>query len=332
MTSQPINENAARRLGFIRYLYGVAVDQAKLPEPMCASSVLTFHDAAELFLVLACEHLDVGNRNMPFAAYWEELKRKLPNDGITQKKAMTRLNEARVGLKHHGNLPSKSAIREYTYIATLFFEENTPTVFGLDFGTLSMVYLVGHPSVRSDLEEAERLRAAGDLENAIGRLATAFYRLLESQKTRNPLLAGLKWPNSTPTASGYKYGGPPINFRPRRSESDKDGYARKKIGQILEQTEALKKAVEPMGDVVVAMALNLDYTRYRRFLEITPEVAMLRPRNTDITYAVAPTPLWRDRHPPHINLDSYHFCFDFVIEAAIRAQENSPYAGNLRRC
>ncbi len=69
-----IGESSMRRLAFIRYLYGDAVRQSQLPEPMCAASVLTFHDAAELFLVLACEHKDVGNTNLKFAAYWEEYK------------------------------------------------------------------------------------------------------------------------------------------------------------------------------------------------------------------------------------------------------------------
>lgn len=104
------SEDSVRRLAFIRYLYQEAVRQSEQPEPMCAASVLAFHDAAELFLVLACEHLDVGKRSMAFLAYWEELSRMIPDDGLTQKKAMSRLNEARVGLKHHGNMPARSAI------------------------------------------------------------------------------------------------------------------------------------------------------------------------------------------------------------------------------
>jgi hypothetical protein len=131
-----IHESAARRLAFIRHLYEEAVRQAEQPEPKCVASVLTFHAAVELFLVLACEHLDVGDKRMAFLACWEELNRKPPDGGLTQKQAMSRLNEAREGLKHHENMPARSAIREYRYIMTLFFEENIPTVFGLDFGNL----------------------------------------------------------------------------------------------------------------------------------------------------------------------------------------------------
>jgi len=49
-----------KRLAFIKYLYKLAVDQSRRPEPLCSASILTFHDAVELFLQLASEHLDVG--------------------------------------------------------------------------------------------------------------------------------------------------------------------------------------------------------------------------------------------------------------------------------
>lgn len=317
--SRLIHESAARRLAFIRYLYGEAVRQAEQPEPMCVASVLTFHDAAETFLVLACEHLDVGKKSMTFLAYWEELSRKLPDDGLTQKKAMSRLNEARVGLKHHGNMPARTAVQEYRYITTLFFEENTPTVFGVEFGNLSMAYLVRHPLLRADLEEAEELHGKGDVEGAVGKVAVAFYRLLDSRKKRNSPLSELRWPVRSPSPAGYSYGGPPINFRPQKGEADKDGYARKKIGEILEQTDALKKAVEPMQDAMVALSLDLDYGRYRRFLELTPPVAMMLPKDGVATSDLyVPTPLWHHERPRQITSDSYRYCFNFVVEAAVR--------------
>ena len=115
---------------------------------MCAASVLTFHDAAELFLVLACEHTDVGKKDMSFLSYWETLKPKLPDDGLTQKKAMTRLNEARRGLKHQGNQPSREDDQTYRETVTLFFEENTPTVFEVDFHDVSLADLVQNAAVK----------------------------------------------------------------------------------------------------------------------------------------------------------------------------------------
>lgn len=316
-----MNENVAKRLAFIRYLYDEAVRQPEKAEPMCSASVLGFHDAAELFLVLACEHKDVGKKNMPFMAYWEELGRKLPEDSLTQKKAMSRLNESRVGLKHHGNMPARSAIQEYRSIATLFFEENTPTVFGVDFGGISMVYLVRHPDIRAKLEDAEDLHEQHELGSAVGQLALAFDRMVGHYHRRNPLLSGLKWPRLYPNPRGYKLEGRSGSFKSRTGENAKDEYARKKIGDILEQTDALKRAVAPMQDAMVAVALDIDYKRFRRFLALTPEVKMMN-KADDPRAEPVPTPIYHYESQWTADEDSYRFCFDFVIEAVLRAQAN----------
>ena len=55
-----LEESTSRRLAFIRYLYTQAFEQADQPEPFCAASVLSFRDAIEMFLGLACEHKDVS--------------------------------------------------------------------------------------------------------------------------------------------------------------------------------------------------------------------------------------------------------------------------------
>ena len=47
------------RLAFVRHLYRHGVEQADQPEPLRAFSILTFHDAAELFLGLALDHSGV---------------------------------------------------------------------------------------------------------------------------------------------------------------------------------------------------------------------------------------------------------------------------------
>jgi len=40
-----LNESVVRRLAFIKYLYKVAIEQSQRLEPLCATSILTFHDA-----------------------------------------------------------------------------------------------------------------------------------------------------------------------------------------------------------------------------------------------------------------------------------------------
>lgn len=70
------------RLAFIRHLYCLAIEQADQPEPQRAASILTFHDAVELFLGLALEHSGVvipGKRDIGFLEYWDRLpERRTP--------------------------------------------------------------------------------------------------------------------------------------------------------------------------------------------------------------------------------------------------------------
>ena len=58
-----------QRLSFIRYLYGIAVEQSKQPEPFGAASVLTFHDSVELFLQLAAESKGINTGELNFMQY-----------------------------------------------------------------------------------------------------------------------------------------------------------------------------------------------------------------------------------------------------------------------
>jgi len=138
-----------RRLAFIKYLYQVAVEQSQRLEPLCSTSILTFHDAIELFLQLASEYLDVGKGRPSFMEYWEILAStsKLPEGVLIQKESMRRLNKARVALNHHGILPSKLGIEAFRASVTNFFEENTPLIFDIKFSEISLIELVRYEKI-----------------------------------------------------------------------------------------------------------------------------------------------------------------------------------------
>jgi len=50
-----LNQVILKRLSFIKYLYQLAIDQSNQPSPQNSASILTFHDAIELFLQLSAE-------------------------------------------------------------------------------------------------------------------------------------------------------------------------------------------------------------------------------------------------------------------------------------
>ena len=171
-------ETTLHRLSFIRYLYGIAVEQSRQPEPFGAASVLTFHDSVELFLQLAAESKGVNTADLKFMQYWDVLKLHLQNGELAQKEEMRRLNKVRVDLKHIGILPSKLVVESLRANTTSFFEENAPLVFGSEFDNISMTYLIQNNTVKTLLDEAGTFMEQGTRAKAIDKIALAFEELM----------------------------------------------------------------------------------------------------------------------------------------------------------
>lgn len=158
-----LDHHKMRRLAFVRYLYETAVSQSHAPAPLKCASILTMHDAAELFLQLACEHLNVGAQQPSFMDYWDLLNKKLDSGELAQKESMRRLNKARVALKHSGTLPSDLDVEAFRATATSFLQDNTPLVFGVEFDGVSLAEYVNPESSRTILKEAQDAIAAGEI-------------------------------------------------------------------------------------------------------------------------------------------------------------------------
>jgi len=139
-----MDQDILRRLSYCRYLYTLAYGQSNKSEPYNSFSLLTFHHAAELFLQLSADYLGVSKRIHEFMEYWPEINQKLGKDGLSQQSSMDEFNKARVGLKHHGILPSKVEIERFRTVLKNFFDENTETVFGLKFAESRMDELMDH--------------------------------------------------------------------------------------------------------------------------------------------------------------------------------------------
>ena len=313
MDSQPISEDIVKRLGFVRYLYEAAVEQSRLPEPMCASSVLTFHDAVELFLLLACKDKDTVTPQS-FMDHWEKLGHKLPDDTqITQKQGMKELDKARANLKHFAIIFVRDNVQEYLYTTKRFLEENTPTVFGVSFYDVSLADLVHNFVAKDRLKEALKLEEEGDLQGAIGNVAIAFAKLVGDYRKAEKL--------------GFQVEPPRFSWSP--SSKYAGGSVDPKMEEVNEQIYALRKALFPMQDAVAVVALGLDYERYRRFLRLTPSVREELRRTYWNGEGIPPMEripsgqykISDDQSPqPAVTAETFRYCFDFVVESAMRIQ------------
>lgn len=282
-----------RRLAFIRYLYDLGRQQSLQPEPMCAIALLNFHDAVEMFLHLACEHLDAKPAK-EFLGYWDCLKDKVEG-GIAQKASMERLNKARVALKHSGILPSKTAVAELSFSTEVFFVDNTTRVFGLEFSEISLIDLVACLSCRAALRKAVECQNQGDGLVAMDNVALAFQSLVDDYENRKRGRFG-----QSPFFFGKDF-----TFQSSRRMGITDRELAEFLDMVKDSIGALQRAMK-------SLSLGLDYRRYCRFRTLVPVVSRVMSGNYVIDRV-------HDKAPIE---EEFRFCMDFVIDSAIVLQSS----------
>jgi hypothetical protein len=245
----PPTQTELASLAFVSYLHRLGMAQSHLPSPMQAVALLMFHDAVELFLRLACDRFNVGRADSQFMDYFTLLQQKLKQD-LQHKESMRRLNKARVGLKHHGNLPAESTIENFRIVSKEFFEDNCPPLFGIGFSEISLTDYVADPEARQHLKEAEQLLLAGhSLPEAALKVRKAFTVILDrfEKASSGRLLQGR--PPYWPIRGWIR----------NRDERVVDEFARRTIENVKE-----------LQDVVRLTVLGIDYRRYIEFRRHVP--------------------------------------------------------------
>lgn len=291
-----MDHNTIRRLAFIKYLYQTSISQSQLAPPLSCASILTMHDAVELFLQLASEHLNAGRKELKFMEYWDILSTKLGRE-LEQRESMRRLNNSRVNLKHSGILPSQLDIESFRGSVTSFLNDNSPLVFGVSIGEVSLVEFVNPESSRIKLKEAEDHLKKGDSLLALNKIALAFEEMIGDYNTRK----------------GDDLYNTPFYFGPDLSSlsASRMGIG---SGAFRDFVSAIRESLETMQVAIRILALGLDYRKYSRFRQLTPEVAAIPLRG----YLVIGPRFGQDNKP---SIDDARFCMDFVVESAIALAE-----------
>jgi hypothetical protein len=320
MVERKIDESTMQRLAFIKYVYGVAVEQSQQPEPLAGASILTLHDGVELFLQLATEYLDAprNSKQTSLMDYWNVLNKKLPEPGLAQKESMRRLNSARVSLKHHGTLPSITAIESFRSSVTNFFEDNTPMVFNIDFTAISMINLVGNEVVKGKLARAERLMDSGDTADALIEIAKAFERLLYDYRRSTGMgfreLRSFSFYHVPSNRVSAEMSLGRVRTEMKEVKTEK---LRNVLGRSLELLRDLHKSVVDIQRAMNVIVLGLDYRRYAKFKQVTPSVTLMADNQTEHIMWMPPG------SEEAVTLDDCTFCMNYVIDCAIRLQDVS---------
>lgn len=166
-------------------LHRQGLEQSLLPEPLSFTSVLTFHDAVELFLIVTAEHLGavVKDRDPFIKRFFEGLHPSNVPGGVELQGqyGIKRLNDLRNGFKHTAGFPGPNTIADVKADTAHFFRENTPRAFGFAFEDIDLAEVVQHDQTRAHLKTAVQLNSEGSRLEAMGTLAIAFEELMNDQ-------------------------------------------------------------------------------------------------------------------------------------------------------
>jgi len=293
------------RLAFARMFFQHGIDQSREPEPLNVGSVLTLHDTVELFLQVVADHQGVNlPRFVQFTEYWKLLSPAKDPKGValTGDRPMSRLNDLRTAFKHHGTLPSATAVARACDDVRAFLDANTLTVFGMPFDAIDMTEVIPQAGVR-DKVRAATAAASADLPEAMGLLAEAY-----------DVLFGIPGPGPRPIfgetifpiAEHYIAAAlqPPPGDRTRRPPGADYRRLASAIADEMKATREMQRAMR-------VMAFGIDYRQFARFEQLTPTIGYGLDGHIERQTPRGYAPTSAD----------FEFCRQFVITAALRVAE-----------
>jgi hypothetical protein len=296
----PLTGDLNRRLAFVRYLYGLGVDQSHKPEPFAAVAVLTFHDACEMFLQIAAEHNSVVSpkqRSPDFLEYWTLFEEQAQLQ-VASKSSMSRLNRARGNLKHGGVLPAHQEIAGFRTAVTGFLEDNALLLLGVNLNDVSLTSMIRSDDVRGPLERAETSLSVGDLQGAMGEVASAFTVSLRRFERR---------PRASTAVGPFSLRDATVSLFGVFGQDTGDEVGR----ELHDIRRTLDRVVDVFSEAITVVAYNLDFDSYLMFKTHAPVVHEFIGGRMQVE--------WTLRREP-TDPDVVQRCLNFVIDTAIRLE------------
>lgn len=284
-------EQLVKRMSILKLLYRNGIDQSYQSEMIAFFSILSFHDSIEMFLKLAAEHKGIKDCKH-FMEYWD----KIP--ALTLKESMRNLNTIRVNLKHKGLIPAKIEVETARVNTVTFLEENTPTIFNLQFNEISLFNLIKFEKTKKYLIAAQDDLDMQNIKSSVDQVTKSFYELLEEYKHSKR-----DWGNKTHLDLVER-----VTYVDKSRLFGGDVTVDPKLTKVVERIDRNFENVERAFEV---MALGLDYRKYMKFRILTP-VAHRYP-DGGYSLEVLGEKSWTKKN--------CQFLIDFVLECAFRLQD-----------
>jgi len=280
----------SKRLSVIKQLYRNGMEQSYLTEPINGFCILSFHDSVEMFMKLCAEKKKKKvNRQTNFGDYFTIVPE------LELQSQMTNLNQKRVSLKHNGSLPSNLDIEISRLNTTEFFETNTKKIFGKEFSEISLISFIQFESVKSYLEKAEIRLQTKDYQKSILNSQIAFRELLicyEEDKKKS-------------------YRSPFKVCEDIKSSFNLNLGLDKKLNKYI---DSVNKSLSNIDDAIKIIGFGIDYKKYIKFKLLSPYIQALHNKDGRKYESISSTEIL-------LNHKNCMFCFNFVIDSALKLQE-----------
>ena len=301
-----MDELTTKRLAVIKQLYNHGVDQSYAVEPMNGFAILSFHDSVEMYLGLCAEKKGIKvDSNTKFGDYFSKMS------DLKCGAAMTNLNKKRVGLKHHGTIPSNLDIEISRANVTDFFIQNTPVFFHTEFDDISLVSLITYSGVRKYMEKANEALSKNDYVDSIQNSQIAFKELLAAHKEDNSLLyrSPFKVIDNFTFLDSF--------FMGIKSNEHK----------IKDFIDAVGGSLKELENTVNLIGFGIDYKKYCKFKLLSPYINIWYNEGNREYEA------YNNSHDGRIcDKKNALFCFNFVIDSALKLQKfNLDICGTIGR-
>jgi|GEM_PF-7078241 len=301
MTDQEI----LNRLAFIKYLYTIGLSQARQTEQNAFVSILSFHDAIDWFMNLACLKMGIDEKSkkdrLPTKKqfiYLMDYFDIIPN--LSMRHGVDKINSRRTGLKHHFQIPAKIEVSECETIATLFFEENTKLIFNIVFDSISILDTINNELIREPLKNAVLLIKQNKFEDAAYEIAKSFSELFlidSHPRTKQPLIKGeIQYGDQMiPNSSFY--------------ESSEINSFKRTVQSLIRKYDRNFRIVSETTQV---LALGFDYRKYNKVKPLIPSVF----KQYDGTYQFG-----RIHDSSLLTPENLNFAIDYILECSMKLQE-----------
>lgn len=290
-----MDELTTKRLAVIKQLYLLGVEQSYEVEPMNGFSILSFHDSVEMFMKLCAEERGIKiGRDVNFGDYFSKLQ------DLRCNATMTNLNSKRVNLKHYGTLPSKLDIEISRANVTDFFEQNTQIFFNVQFDEISLVSLIKYSSVRDYLNKSMSDLLLNKHKDSITNSQVAFKELIWCYEIEN-------------TKHFQSILGKTCDF-----DFQSSFYLNMGLGRDFDRfIDKVSESIPLLEERLNIIGLGIDYLRYRKFKLLSPYIEMWPDEKGENRYSVF---IDEERDRRICSQKNARFCFDFVIESALKLQ------------